>query len=406
MTAAVATKPRRTPAGLLGDILLWIASIGGLICILGVIAALGFHITLIMFKTGSMSPTIPTGSLAVVHEIPAPEIRVGDVVTVDRDGQLPVTHRVTSVEGSGETRTITLRGDANPTDDVAPYVVSSVRVVWIAFPGWANVVVWLSNPVVLGALTLSATTLVTWAFWPRVDGHGRRRARRRPTGRAGAIATTGSTLLLSLAIVAGATPDAAQAAEQEVVVHGTYLTLTSVSDPALTSAMVTGTPVLWQVGVEASPPDPGTVHLGIAATAPTPDPGDFSLQIDACPTRWVAGVCDAGSVTWLPATDLVSAVVSTTSLGANEVGSVDSASTVWLMMRVTMTTTVLPQPAQLRLWAWGAGTLSVGGDPLAATGPGALGGWSPMLLAAGALGTGVLLATIASARRRREAGDE
>ena len=108
---------------MIGDVLLWVASIGGVICILVVIAAVVFHVTLIMFKTGSMEPTIPTGSLAVVHEIPASEIAVGDIVTVDRPGQLPVTHRVTSVAGTGETRTITLRGDANPTDDVAPYVV-------------------------------------------------------------------------------------------------------------------------------------------------------------------------------------------------------------------------------------------------------------------------------------------
>ncbi len=46
-----------------------------------------------------MEPTIPTGSLAVVHEIPASEIAVGDIVTVDRPGQLPITHRVTSVAG-------------------------------------------------------------------------------------------------------------------------------------------------------------------------------------------------------------------------------------------------------------------------------------------------------------------
>src|SRR5580692_2688514 len=97
----IAERRRRTPAGVLGDVMLWVASIAGAICIIVVILAFGFHISLIMFKTGSMSPTIPTGSLAVVHQIPASDIHVGDVVTVDRPGLLPVTHRVTSVEGSG-----------------------------------------------------------------------------------------------------------------------------------------------------------------------------------------------------------------------------------------------------------------------------------------------------------------
>ena len=50
-----------------------------------------------MFKTGSMSPTITAGSVALVREIPASEINVGDVVTVDREDALPVTHRVTSI---------------------------------------------------------------------------------------------------------------------------------------------------------------------------------------------------------------------------------------------------------------------------------------------------------------------
>jgi signal peptidase len=144
MTTPVPTTPaqRRTPAGALGEVLLWIAAIGGAICIVVVLAAVFFNVTLIMFKTGSMEPTIPTGSLAVVQKIPASEVAVGDIVTVDRPGQLPVTHRVTSVAGTGDSRTLTLRGDANETDDMAPYVVQDVRLTWVWIPGWASVVVW------------------------------------------------------------------------------------------------------------------------------------------------------------------------------------------------------------------------------------------------------------------------
>lgn len=412
VTAAPAPPRRGSRAGVLGDVLLWVASIGGVICILGVIAAVVFHVTLIMFKTGSMSPTIPAGSLAIVHEIPASEIEVGDVVTVDREGQLPVTHRVTSVSGEGDTRTITMRGDANPIDDIDPYVVSTVREVWIAFPGWANVVVWFSHPLVLGGLTLGATALVTWAFWPRDERHGRRRAtggsgrtaRTRPAG-AGAAATT---LALALALAATSAPAPAQAAEVETVIQGTYLTLTSINDPDLMSTMTTGVPVTWQLGVEAAPPDPGTVHLGVAAVAPLPDVGDFTLQVDACDERWVAGVCATGETTWLPPTDLVTAVAPTTTFGAREVGSMDSDSQTWLMLTVTMTAASQPQPAQLRLWAWGAGpALSVGGsttDPggLAMTGM-ALSLFPPLLLSVGALGTGLLISSIA--RRRREVAE-
>ena len=154
----------------MGGALLNLAAAGGVVCIAAVIAAFAFNITLIMFKTGSMSPTIPAGSLSVVKEIPAADINVGDVVTVDRPGKLPVTHRVTSVlAADGDARSITMRGDANGADDPAPYTVSQVRIVLFSFPGLAYAVVAVSHPLVMGGVTLAAAVLVTWAFWPRTE---------------------------------------------------------------------------------------------------------------------------------------------------------------------------------------------------------------------------------------------
>lgn len=160
---------RRGIGRVLADILLWVAAIAGVVCMVLVVLALTASITLIMFRTGSMSPTIPAGSVAVVQEVPASEIEVGDVVTVDRVGDLPVTHRVTSTSpgASDAERVITMRGDANASDDPYPYTVQTVRVVLFSVPGIASVIVAMGNPYVLGALTIAATTLVVWAFWPR-----------------------------------------------------------------------------------------------------------------------------------------------------------------------------------------------------------------------------------------------
>lgn len=154
---------------MLGDIALWIAAVGGAICLVLVVLATVADITLIMFRTGSMSPTIPAGAVAVVQRVPASDIGVGDVVTVDRPDELPVTHRVTSVEpgATADERIITMRGDANATDDPFPYTVTSVRVVLVSVPGIAAVIVAMGNPYVLGGLTAGATALVVWAFWPR-----------------------------------------------------------------------------------------------------------------------------------------------------------------------------------------------------------------------------------------------
>jgi signal peptidase len=390
----------------IGDILLWLAAIAGVVCIVVVIAAVVFHVTLIMFKTGSMEPTIPTGSLAVVHQIPASEAHIGDIVTVDRPGQLPVTHRVTSVTpvGSGAT-SITLRGDANPTDDVAPYVVKTVRIVWTWVPGWARVVVWFSNPLVLGSLTIGATALVTWAFWPRDAGRGRRRASRRGR-RTGAVATGATTLLATTLLVVGAAPGQAHAADVETVVSSQYLALTSISDPDLTSSMIRFDPVPWQVGVAATPPEPGLVHLGLAASGSMVGPGDFTISVRACSVRWVAGAC-AGSVsTWLPTTDLAAAVAPPTAFGAREVGSMPTSVQRWLLMSVTMTaaTPVPGNDAALRLQAWGVGDpLSTGPGRLASTGQDAGAVFPPALLAVIAIGLGLGFAAIA--RRRREDED-
>jgi len=175
-TGAAAPRPRPTARNVLSEVLLWLAALAGLICIVLVVLAFTAHITLIMFRTGSMSPTIPAGSVAVVQQIPAGQVHVGDVVTVDRPGQLPVTHRVRMVaDGASATqRLITLRGDANAQDDPAPYPVSTVRIVRFAVPGLAPVIVAFGNPFVLGGLTLGATALVIWAFWPRPAGRGRK----------------------------------------------------------------------------------------------------------------------------------------------------------------------------------------------------------------------------------------
>lgn len=173
-SAPTTTRTRPRAGRILGDVLLWLAAAAGAICILLVVLAFTAQITLIMFRTGSMSPTIPAGSVAVVQRVPAAEIAVGDVVTVDREGELPVTHRVTTISpgASADERVITMRGDANTADDAFPYTVSSVRRVLFSVPGIALLIVGMGNPLVLGSLTIAATALVVWAFWPR-RAHGR-----------------------------------------------------------------------------------------------------------------------------------------------------------------------------------------------------------------------------------------
>ena len=73
-----------------------------------------------------------------------------------------------------------MRGDANAGDDPYPYPVQTVRVVLFSVPGIATVIVAMGNPYVLGGLTIAATTLVVWAFWPRSAASWRRSASEEP----------------------------------------------------------------------------------------------------------------------------------------------------------------------------------------------------------------------------------
>lgn len=190
-TAGQAYPPVHGPRRILrrvGDALLWLAAVGGGVCIALVILAYLFNISLIMFKTGSMSPTIPAGSVALVREIPAGEISIGDIVTIDRPGDLPVTHRVTHLEARDDGQwSISMKGDANEQPDPLPYTAANVRQTLGHVPGLAPVIVSMGSPWVLACLTLGAASLVTWSFWPRreiqqphrqsVRAHGRRSAR-------------------------------------------------------------------------------------------------------------------------------------------------------------------------------------------------------------------------------------
>ncbi len=131
--------------------------------------------TLITFRTGSMSPTMPQGALAVSLPVTAEEIAVGDVVTVQRaDSRLPVTHRVVEVRLPPDaamlpagTRELVLQGDDNDTVDSSPYVVADARRVVFAVPRLGTAIMLLQTPLGMGALGLLAGALTVWAFWPR-----------------------------------------------------------------------------------------------------------------------------------------------------------------------------------------------------------------------------------------------
>lgn len=150
------------------DALTWIIAIIGLTCVLSLLAAAFFGISIMLFASGSMAPTIPENSATLAVATKASSIQIGDVVSVDREeGQLPITHRVIaidSVPGNDAARSISMKGDANDSADIAPYEVTDVRRVVFVMPGLAPWVQALADLRVLGTIATISAMLIVRAF--------------------------------------------------------------------------------------------------------------------------------------------------------------------------------------------------------------------------------------------------
>ncbi|MDU4944286.1 MAG: signal peptidase I [Varibaculum cambriense] len=71
---------------------------------------------LYQIETGSMEPTIKTGSYVLIR--PTEEIKTGQVVMFDQPGYpVPIVHRIVAINAGG--KTLTTRGDANGAEDAS-----------------------------------------------------------------------------------------------------------------------------------------------------------------------------------------------------------------------------------------------------------------------------------------------
>ena len=139
--------------------------------------AVGPHVfgyrTLTML-TGSMSPTIDPGDVAIVTPLAVEDVTEGMVITyhIPIDDHHLVTHRVVAVEHGTDGRvTVQTKGDAN--DGIDPWKATlegnTAYQVRTVFPVIGHVIQALRAPVVAPLLTYGATALVVgWlllAIW-------------------------------------------------------------------------------------------------------------------------------------------------------------------------------------------------------------------------------------------------
>lgn len=142
----------------------------GLLCVIAASLSMFFGITTLVFRSGSMAPTITTGALGLARPVAADKLEVGDIVSVIDPSDVRITHRVSGVEPVGDgSVSITTRGDANNTGDPAPYVVREVDRVFFHVNSLGYAVAWLSSPVATFLGGMAAGGLVVFAFWRRRD---------------------------------------------------------------------------------------------------------------------------------------------------------------------------------------------------------------------------------------------
>jgi signal peptidase I len=152
---------------------LTIAAVLGAFCILvfGISLALGLKPVIVV--SGSMEPTMPTGSLLLAREVSAATVEVGDVVTVQRqNGRGLVTHRVVEVERADKGWSLTLRGDANSVDDPAAYEVTTVGEVVFHAPYLGTIASAFQTRfgiVAITVVTLSIAVAFLWNPTKRVE---------------------------------------------------------------------------------------------------------------------------------------------------------------------------------------------------------------------------------------------
>lgn len=391
------------------EVLLTLAALAGSVCVLAVVLVATMDLGVIVFRTGSMSPTIPTGGAAVVQTVPADRVEVGDVVTVPSPvGPLPVTHRVVHVEQlpDGTTR-LRLRGDANDAEDPFPYDVTEVRRVLASAPAVGYVLQRLREPWALVAVTASLSLLVTWALWPRerrrrdevtpeappagtgtVDDPGTRT--RTPGGRGAllgllGVATTAALLLGPVpAARAGTTPPPGgfpepAATEGPDGTEGTddgLLELSASLPQGEGWDLSPGSDLAWRVESSVRPPDgttgaAGTVWVSLAARGPLVERDGVAVAVQLCDVWAPDGLTCPAGVREVPATvaDGVARV------DRAEVGTVSSADPQAVVVRLRVPADLgdelqgLPMTLGLRFDAFGDVTYL--SDVLAADDPGA-----------------------------------
>lgn len=198
------------------EVFLTFGAVLGVVCILVTTAGFAFGVKPLIFRSGSMSPAIHTGDMAISRTVEASALKRGDVVSVINSGGERVTHRLVNAARQGDARQLTLKGDANKKADTEVYTVTRAELVVFTIPKAGYVVNAATSPIGVFVLGLYVAALLVTIFRrgtpqdPKdasAGSGGRRRSsprrkRASAASRSIAVAVVGSTLMIASPAVA------------------------------------------------------------------------------------------------------------------------------------------------------------------------------------------------------------
>ena len=162
----------------LREVALWTGALLGLLSVVAGTAVMFFGYTFLIFRSGSMGPDIPTGSVALARTTPVAELEPGDVVSVVAANGARVTHRLVSATVRGDEGSLILQGDTNATPDAEIYQVSEAERSIASVPYLGYVVTVLLSPAGLVAAGCLSGMVLLLGFGSSDDRSGDKPTRR------------------------------------------------------------------------------------------------------------------------------------------------------------------------------------------------------------------------------------
>ncbi len=141
-------------------------------CLIGLVAAAavaGYRP--VVLTSGSMAPTAGAGSLVIAAPADPDELSVGDILVMERDGGILVTHRVIELSDDGSAVTVLTKGDGNSAADPDPYLVNDTHLTgrWVV-PRAGSVLTALATPLGPVVLILAVALAITLTIMTRRPG--------------------------------------------------------------------------------------------------------------------------------------------------------------------------------------------------------------------------------------------